>query len=148
MLTRVGEKGQALTGLEHDANIDHFEQNPNGIYAPKAAATTGIFIDSADPTRAYEDLLGDIYFEPGSPNEPTFVTWNGNIKKRQFDVNDECFITLHLNHNYALGTDIYFHIHWSHNVFGLTAGLQLSLLRVLMLRRIINRHLVCLSAPH
>ncbi len=121
-LTRRLVKGQALTAAEHDANIDHFEKNPNGIYIPKSAAI-GIKIDETAPDWGWHDLIGNIHYDDGTVGTlPPYTTYVGSIKARQFSVGDEGFIELHMPHDYALGTDMFIHTHWSHNSLTVTTG--------------------------
>lgn len=120
-LTRRLVKGQALTAAEHDANIDHFEQNPNGIYIPKSASA-GIKIDETSPDWGWHDLNGMISTYADDVDRALLATYIGNIKNLQFDVNKQAFINFHIPHDYALGTDIYIHVHWSHNSLSVTSG--------------------------
>lgn len=121
-LTRRLVKGQALNGAEHDANVDYFEQNPNGVMIPKAA-NVGIKIDEAAPDWGWHDIIGNIHYDESAvATLPDYTLYNGNIKDRQFDVGDEGFIKLHIPHDYAIGTDLFIHLHWSHNALGVTSG--------------------------
>ena len=121
-LTRRLVKGQALTSAEHDANIDHFELNPNGVMIPKAS-NVGIKIDPDSPDWGWHDLVGNLHFDERTPATlPAYTAYNGSIKARQWDVGDEGFIELHIPHDYAIGTDLYVHLHWSHNSLAVTSG--------------------------
>jgi hypothetical protein len=121
-LTRRLVKGQAITAAEHDANIDHFEQNPNGVYIPKDSAI-GVKIDEAAPDWGWHDIAGTLEVDYDTPaTVPALVTYQGSMKQRQFAVNDTSYVQFHLPHDYALGTELYVHVHWSHNVLGLTTG--------------------------
>lgn len=120
-LTRRLVKGQALTSAEHDANIDHFEQNPNGVYIPKDSGV-GIKIDETAPDWGWHDLVGQVDFEDGEATEAPSVVYQGSIKQRQFSIGDECQAVFHMPHDYAEGTDMYVHVHWSHNSSSVTTG--------------------------
>lgn len=120
-LTRRLVKGQALTAAEHDANIDHFEQNPNGIYVPKSAQI-GIKIDETSPDWGWHDLTGQMAFEEATGTTPTLTIYQGTIKQRLFDVNDIGSGVFHMPHDYAEGTDLYLHTHWSHTSATVTTG--------------------------
>ena len=122
-LVRRLVKGQALTGAEYDGNVDHFEQNPNGIYMPKSSAT-GMELYNTTPGDGdfgWHDLRSDITLT-GDASDPSYVTYIGNIKQLQFNVGDAVNITFHLPHDYKLGTDVFIHIHWSHNSATITGG--------------------------
>lgn len=121
-LTKVLVKGQALTAQEHDDNVDDLDQRPNGQVYPKES-NTGIKIDNAAPDWGWHDLVGNIHYDETTPATlPVYTTYVGNIKARQFDVNDEGFLELHMPHDYAKGTDIYIHVHWSHASLTVTSG--------------------------
>lgn len=119
-LTRRLVKGQSLTAAEHDANIDHFEENPNGVYIPKASGT-GIKIDETAPDWGWHDLKSDLVLT-GDASDPVWATYQGNIKQMQFAVGKVISTNFHLPHDYALGTDIFIHIHWSHNSATVVSG--------------------------
>jgi len=115
-------KGQALTAAEYDATVHDLDERPNGQIYPKTKGV-GVQMDTDSPDWGWHDLTGLIDYEvKGSPTIPDYVMYTGNIRARQFDVNDEGFINLHMPHDYAPGTDIFIHVHWSHNVLGLTTG--------------------------
>jgi hypothetical protein len=114
-------KGQALTAAEYDATVLDLDERPNGQVYPKASGV-GVKIDTDAPDWGWHDLIGELQFEEGSPTAPGYVAFVGNIKEHQFNVNDEAFVNLHMPHDYAPGTDIFIHVHWSHNVLGLTTG--------------------------
>ena len=120
-LTRRLVKGQALTSAEHDANIDYFEDNPNGIMIPKSSST-GIKIDEAAPDWGWHDLIGEVTFHEGDADTPNYSAYQGNIKQRDFAVNDTCQASFHIPHDYAIGTDLFIHTHWSHNSALVTTG--------------------------
>ena len=111
-LTRRLVKGQALTSAEHDANIDHFEQNPNGIYIPKAQ-NVGIKIDETAPDWGWHDITSTMVLA-GDASDPVFATYQGNIRQLQFQEGANVDIAFHIPHDYAMGTDIFIHAHWSH----------------------------------
>lgn len=76
------------------------------------APEKGIKVDYADPTYGWSDLLGNINRDTGAA-APSFSPYVGNIKQWKFGANKEVVIEYHLGHDYALGTDIYIHVHWS-----------------------------------
>jgi hypothetical protein len=121
-LTRRLVKGQAITAAEHDANVDHFEQNPNGVYMPKTAGV-GMKLDPASPSFGWRDINGllEVDRDTGA-TIPTFITYVGSIKQRQFAVNDMAHMQFHLPHDYLPNSTIYVHVHWSHNSLTVTTG--------------------------
>ena len=115
------DKGQALDAIDHDGNLKDLDERPEGQVYPKEKSI-GIKLDTLNPDWGWEDMEGIIEYEAGAITEPTLELWNGNIKKRVFDVGDECFITSHFKHWYAPNTDVFYHVHWSHNSATLTTG--------------------------
>ena len=113
-------KGQALTSAEADENFRFLRENDDGLLLPKTQ-NKGILVDVAAPDFPWHDLRSDMVLA-GDVNDPTFVTYQGNIRQLQFDVLDEVSTVFHLPHDYAMGTDIFIHVHWSHNSGIITTG--------------------------
>lgn len=121
-ITYRNVKGQAVTASEYDASILDLDTRPNGQVYPKSSAV-GIKIDTDAPDFGWKDLVGTLHADFNTPaTAPAFTAYSGNLKARQFDVNDEAFIELHLPHDYVLGTDVFVHVHWSHNSLTVTSG--------------------------
>jgi hypothetical protein len=92
-----------------------------GITVPKASGS-GIKIDTASAGYGWHDLLGAIVARNTGLTAPGFVVYRGGIYAYQFAVNDEAFIEFHMPHDWAPGTDIYIHAHWSHTATTVTGG--------------------------
>lgn len=90
------------------------------IVLPKTSGS-GIKIDNTTPTFGWRDLLGDVT-NAGGASKPTNTTYRGGITQFQFGAGDESIINFHIPHDYVHGTDIYLHIHWSHNSTLVTGG--------------------------
>lgn len=112
ILTRAS-KGQALTDAEIDNNFTELRDRPTGQVYPKTAGV-GIKIDTSNPNWGWEDLMGTTDFHL-SDSPPTAVAYNGNIKAYQYSVGNYLVWNFHLKHDYAPGTDLFIHAHWSHN---------------------------------
>lgn len=83
----------------------------------------GIKLDIINPVFGWHDLLSPTtIYEGAASNKPTFNTLVGGIRKYQFVVNDESFHEFHIPHDYAPGTDMYIHVHWTHNSGSVTGG--------------------------
>jgi hypothetical protein len=91
------------------------------LVLPKAN-TTCIKVDTASPTYAWADLLGPIIIRGTGVNDPSFSTFQNNLRAYQFAVNDFVELVFHLGHDYAIGTDIYIHAHWAHNSASVASG--------------------------
>jgi hypothetical protein len=76
------------------------------------ASTSGLKVDIASPTFGWRDLRGAISRDI-SAFAPVWNYYIGGIRQAQFLNSDEAFIEYHLPHDYAAGTDIYLHFHWS-----------------------------------
>jgi hypothetical protein len=90
------------------------------------ASGRGIKVDPVAPTYGWRDLLGSIKTR-NAATEPTFSVYNGTIYAYKFPTVPgvkEVFLEYHLPHDYAPGTDIYIHTHWSQDTVdtGGTAG--------------------------
>lgn len=114
------DKGQALNATEYDDTVRDLDERPNGQVYPKTKSV-GVKIDNVSPDWGWHDLTGTIRLG-NTVNDPTYVTYQGAIKQPQFDVGDEVFTEFHIPHDYAPGTDIYIHAHWSHNSALVTTG--------------------------
>lgn len=87
-------------------------------YRPVISNTKGdgIQLDITSPTFGWHDLLSPtIIYEGASSNKPNFNVLVGGIRKYQFLVNDESFHEFHIPHDYLPGSDLYIHVHWTHN---------------------------------
>lgn len=81
-------------------------------------------LPSVGGTAAYgwHDLVGNISIRGTGATDPAFAVYQGGLRQFQYSVNDESFIEFHMPHDYAIGTDIYLHFHWSHNATTVTGG--------------------------
>lgn len=110
--TRAG-KGSALTHAELDTNITDLRDRPDGVTRPKTKGW-GVKVDLAAPTFPWRDLEGDVTPRASAPNAATLEIYQGNIREWAFAVNDVSDNRFHLPHDYLPGSDLFFHIHWSH----------------------------------
>jgi hypothetical protein len=77
-------------------------------------AGKGIKVDTATPAYGWHDKTSDIVVRGTGPTDPTWAVYRTNLRAYQFSVGDECWINVHVPHDYVPGTDIYLHVHWSH----------------------------------
>lgn len=130
--TRAG-KGIDLTHDEMDTNFTELRDRPTGQVYPKTEGV-GIKIDTTTPVFGWHDLNSPIWINEDDPNKALFATYRGNIMARKFTVLANGFANYHLPHDYVPGTDIFIHVHWSHNSTtvlsgSVTWGLELSYAR-------------------
>lgn len=117
IVTRAG-KGAALTHTEMDNNLTELNTRPDGQTFP-SDPTVGIKISGATPDWGWVDLLGTLITVDGTATETVYI---GNIKQPQFAEGDDAYISFHMPHDYVLGSEMYIHIHWSHNTAIVTGG--------------------------
>lgn len=75
----------------------------------------GNFQDLADRTAlGWRDNIVEIKVDSSSPNAPTLAAIRGNILAWQFAAGEltEAHSAFHVDHDYALGTKLYMHVHW------------------------------------
>lgn len=121
-ITTRAVKGSQLTHVELD---DNFTDLRDGVamVVPKTQ-NSGIKVDSlGTPTFGWHDLASELYvYDIAELTAPDFVTYRAGIRQWQFAVNDEAQLRFHLPHDYAMGTDIHIHVHWSHGSTLVTGG--------------------------
>lgn len=129
IVTRAG-KGTELTHDEMDTNLVELRDRPSGQVYPKTAGV-GIKIDTNAPVYGWHDLNSPIWINEDDPAKAIFAQYRGNIMARKFTVAANGFANYHLPHDYVPGTDLFIHVHWSHNSpnvlsGSVTWGLELS----------------------
>ena len=82
----------------------------------------GIQVDVETPSFGWRDLLGDVFARNTGGSKPSFTTYRDSLLDYQFGVGDEEYFKFHIPHDYVEGTDIFFHIHWSHTSADVTGG--------------------------
>lgn len=84
------------------------------LVLPKTSGI-GIKVDTATPTFPWFDLEGVMLFDPAGANSPDYTTYQTGISQMRFVANDQVTIVFHMPHDWAPGTDVQAHVHWSHN---------------------------------
>lgn len=111
-----------LHGRELGLNADRELVTPQGVVLPRESGR-GLKVDIVNPTFSWADLLGNVAVDVVSAvNKPLFTAYKGSVKQFQFLVGDLVYCEYHIPHDYVLGTDVYIHVHWSHNATNVTAG--------------------------
>jgi len=116
------DKGSALSHSEMDNNLKELRDGV-ALMVPKEK-TYGIKLDSqGTPGFGWHDLQCGIHVpDYTAPNAPTLTTFVGGIIQPEYEVNDECQIFAHMPHDYLMGSDVFIHVHWSHNSALVTGG--------------------------
>lgn len=99
---------------EDNANLALREAN---IVLPKESGF-GIQIDAEEGsnTWAWRDIIGRVQPKAtgaGSPARAVYI--GGQLGQYAFIANDLYDMEFHIPHDIVPGTDLYFHVHWSHN---------------------------------
>jgi hypothetical protein len=63
----------------------------------------------------WHDLTGDISSKSDGLTSPTLHNFNGMFRGWFYKEGNRADIIYHIPHDYAIGTDIFIHVHWSHN---------------------------------
>lgn len=115
----IADKLTELTAAEADENIRDLRDG-DSRFTPKTKGT-GLKVDQADPDWGWYDLLGElhVYGDIGDANR---IVYRGGIKSLQFALSDSAYVDFHMPHDYAMGTDLFIHVHWSHNSTLVTGG--------------------------
>jgi len=111
------EKGSALTHDELDDNFVDLKTNPDGTVYPKDTGI-GIKVDVDSPTFPWFDMEG-VLLADGTANKNTYL---GGIKQLQFTEGDDADVSYHIPHDYLPGSDLFIHVHWSHDSTFVTGG--------------------------
>lgn len=83
------------------------------LVLPKTSGK-GIKVNTASPAFGWRDIIGNVQPKATGAGSPARTTYQGNIGDYAFALNDVCDFIFHIPHDYVPGTDMYFHVHWSH----------------------------------
>lgn len=76
----------------------------------------GDMLDMGAPTFGWRDIIGKVAPKATGAGSPTRAVYSGGQGGQYaFIANDLYDCEFHIPHDYVPGTDVYFHIHWSHN---------------------------------
>jgi len=105
-------------------NYSNQDMHINGMLVLPKTEGQGIKVDTATPTFGWHDMKGKIETHGVGANEPVFNVYRNGLRSYEFNnVGDESFIEFHMPHDYATGTDMFIHAHWSHhNASTITTG--------------------------
>lgn len=96
-----------------------------GLVLPKAAGK-GIKVDSeGTPTFGWHDLLGVVTPKASGAGSLARTLYVGtDIFDWAASVNDVCDFSYHIPHDYLPASDLYVHVHWSHNGTAISGNIQ------------------------
>lgn len=81
--------------------------------------TAGIGI-KVENQYGWKDLIGDVSPKYGSGAAPAQALFLPSIRAWAYSANDQFECVFHIPHDYAPGTDLFLHMHWSHNGTNIT----------------------------
>lgn len=121
IITRAA-KGAALTHAEMDENFTDLRDGL-ALQVPKAQ-NSGIKVDSlGTPSYPWHDINGVLYTDANDVDNAALTAYRGGIKAHQFVANvSDAYVDFHIPHDYVMGSEIYIHVHWSHNSTLVTGG--------------------------
>ena len=80
---------------------------------PKTSGN-GIKVDTATPTYPWADMIGIFRIDTSAP--PTLAAFRGGfVRDYFFSAGQQLDVLIHVPHDYAAGTNVFLHVHWSHN---------------------------------
>jgi hypothetical protein len=98
------------------------------LILPKTSGK-GIKIDTDAPTFGWRDLEYMEFPDPAGTDAPQITTFLGGVRSHFYQTigsNDKMDLRGHIPHDYVPGTDMYVHIHWSHDGTAISGGLTLT----------------------
>jgi hypothetical protein len=63
----------------------------------------------------WRDIIGDVSSKHAGLTSPLLHNLNGAFRGWFYNPGNRADITYHIPHDYVLGTDIFIHVHWTHN---------------------------------
>lgn len=76
----------------------------------------GIKVDIVSPSFPWHDIIGDMVADPGGANSPVLTVFRGGlVREWAYTTNDKMDLRFHIPHDHVPGSDLFIHMHWSHN---------------------------------
>jgi len=100
----------------------------NGMLDLPKTSGYGIKVDNASPTFPWRDIIGDLNARTSGTTAPPFNTFIGNLGAYQFNslgtpgTARTAYMVYHMPHDWAPGTDLFWHVHWAHNSASVASG--------------------------
>lgn len=110
------KKANSSDQYTHLSNVRLGTEDGGGNIAFAGTSGTGMKLgvgEDADLAFGWEDITGPIETRGVGATDPDWEAIGGTVQSAfRFLLNHECWIPFHIPHDYAPGTDIYFHVHW------------------------------------
>ncbi len=97
-----------------------------GLVLPKTSGN-GIKIDNDDPTFGWRDITGLLLPDPTGTDAPLLRSFRSPVRAWFFNTVSIMDCAFHIPHDYIPGTDLYIHVHWSHNHTAISGNVSFSL---------------------
>lgn len=111
-----------LTSTAGSAGLFYQDQ----LVVPKTSGK-GILIDLDAPGYGWHDIIGNVTPKDTGVGTPVRAVYaGGTVGQFSFAANDICDFEYHIPHDYAPGTDLYIHIHWSHTGTSISGNAQFT----------------------
>ena len=116
-----------LTPTQVDDNFRHLAAGTDAMLP--GTTGTGVKVDSGGtPTFGWRDLIGDITPKTSGAGSPNLAAFRGgNVRAFFYGVGEDGDCVFHVPHDYVPGTDLFLHLHWSHNGTGISGSLVVNL---------------------
>ena len=102
-------------GGKLDARRGSIVKIDDQVILPKSSGF-GIQVDHEFPTFGWRDIIGNVAPKASGAGSPARAVYSGGtVGQFAFAANDVCDFEFHIPHDYVAGTDLYWHVHWSHN---------------------------------
>jgi hypothetical protein len=118
-----------------------------GLVLPKTSGL-GIKIDTDAPTYSWRDIVGVILPDPAGSDAPLLQSFRAPVRAWYFDNNDSMDCSFHIPHDYAPGSDVYIHVHWSHDNTAISGNISFSLASTYARRSDETNYIYPLSKTH
>lgn len=119
IVTRAGKQSE-LSHNEMDTNFTDLRDGVN-LMTPKTKGKGMKLGPNGSETFGWHDLTG-ILLVYALPGEGTHQIYRGGIHAIQLAETEHAHCDFHMPHDYAPGTDIFIHVHWSHAGTLVTGG--------------------------
>jgi hypothetical protein len=85
-----------------------------GLIVPTTSGTSILLGDDTTAANGWADIIGPISPKTSGANTPTRTAYRTGVADYAFVAGDLVDMIFHLPHSYLPGSDLYYHIHWSH----------------------------------
>jgi hypothetical protein len=122
-IVRIGEADDVVrASLANNIAIKYMDgafigtrELPTGNLIVANSASSGIKVNINNPVYGWRDIIGNVQPKAIGVGSPARTLYRGAIYDYAFVQNDQCDFVFHIPHDYVPGSDLFYHVHWSHN---------------------------------